>query len=176
MRRTLTRCRGGLTVAAALVLLTACGGGSSGNSAASSSSSSAASSSSADNSAAPQADSKFCTEASALTKTLDKAFNDETTDPRSVAQQFQQAADALRTLDPPPEIATDWENVAKGIEQLGTIYSSFDPNNPASASTFAQQSQQLQTQFAASIAKVGSYLQQQCGIDAGATESATPSS
>jgi hypothetical protein len=175
MRRTLTRCRGGLTVAAALVLLTACGGGSGGTSA-SSSSSSAASSSSSGNTAAPQADSKFCTQASALTQALDKAFNDQTTDPRAVAQQFQQTADALRTLDPPPEIATDWENVAKGIEQLGTIYSQFDPGNPASASTFAQQSQQLQTQFAASIAKVGSYLQTQCGIDAGATDSSAPSS
>src|SRR3954463_10249842 len=108
MRRTLTRCRGGLTVAAAFVVLTACSSGGSGSSNSAASTSSAAPSSSAENTA-PQADSQFCTQAQALTASLDKAFNEGSTDPASVAQQFKQTADALRTLDPPAEIADDWE-------------------------------------------------------------------
>jgi|tagenome__1003787_1003787.scaffolds.fasta_scaffold19360871_1 hypothetical protein len=175
MRRTLTACRVGLTAAAAFVLLTACGGGSGNNNDAASSSTSETTSSSADNSA-PQANSEFCTQAQALIQALESAFSEETADPGSVAQQFQQTADAMRTLDPPAEISDDWETLAGGLEQFAKAFADFDPTDPAKASAFEQQTQQLQGQLTASGANVEKYLTEQCGIDTENTESATPTS
>jgi hypothetical protein len=173
MRRTLTLCRGGLTVAAALVLLTACGGSSEGSDKAAAASSSEPTASSAENTA-PQADSEFCTQAKALSKTLDAAFNDEVSDPTSLAQQFQQTADAIRTLDPPAEIAADWEKLAAGLERFAGAFQDFDPNDPAAASTFAELGAQLQSEFVTSGEKVGTYLSAECGIATDAPESASP--
>jgi hypothetical protein len=173
MRRTLTLCRGGLTAVAALVLLTACGGSSEGSDNAAAASSSEPTSSSAENTA-PQADSEFCTQAHALTKTLDTASADPSSDPAALTRQFQQAADAVRTLNPPAELAGDWEKLAGGLEQFGRIYAQYDPADPASQSTFQQQTAQLQSEYAASFAKVGTYLIEQCGIDTGETGSASP--
>ena len=164
-------CRGGLVTAAAL-LLTACGG--SGKTDDAAAGSSAASSSSA-GSSAPEADSAFCTRAQAMIKALDSAFNDQSTDQSSLADQFQQTADAVRSVDPPAEIADDWETIASGLEQFGSAFAKYDPTDPAAASSFAQQSQKLQTEFAGAGANVEKYLSEQCGIDTG-TESASPSS
>ena len=157
--------------------LTACGGGSDAdNDAASSSSTETTTSSSAENTA-PEADSEFCTQAQALTTTLETAFSEEASDPTSVAQQFQQVASAMRALDPPAEISDDWETLASGLDQLAAAFAQFNPNDPASASSFAQQSQQLQTELTAAGASVEQYLTQECGIDTGeTTEGATPTS
>jgi hypothetical protein len=175
MRRTLTLCRGGLTAAAALVLLTACGGSSEGSDKSAAASSSEPTSTSAE-STAPQADSEFCTKAEALSKTLEAAFNEEASDPASLAQQFQQTADAIRTLDPPAEIAADWEKLAAGLEQFAGAFQDLDLNDPAAASTFAELGTQLQNEFVTSGAKVGTYLSQECGIATDTPESASPTS
>ena len=174
MRRTLIVCRAGLTAAAAFALLTACGGGSGDNKAASTSASETTSSS-AENSA-PQADSEFCTQAQALIEALQSAFAEETSDPASVAQQFSQTADAMRTLDPPAEISDDWETLAGGLDQFAKAFADFDPNDPAKASEFEQQTTQLQGQLTTAGANVEKYLTEQCGIDTDNTESATPTS
>jgi hypothetical protein len=175
MRRTLIACRAGLTAAAAFALLTACGGGSGKSNDAASSSTSETTSSSAANSA-PSADSEFCTQAQALVQALESAFAEEASDPQSVAAQFQQTADAMRTLDPPAEISDDWETLAGGLEQFAQAFAQFDPNDPAKASAFEQQTTQLQGQLTAAGANVEKYLTEQCGIDTETTESATPTS
>ena len=149
MRRTLIACRAGLAAGAAFVLLTACGGGS-------------------------DADNDAASSSSTETKT---AFSEEASDPTSVAQQLQQVASAMRALDPPAEISDDWETLASGLDQLAAAFAQFNPNDPASASSFAQQSQQLQTELTAAGASVEQYLTQECGIDTGeTTEGATPTS
>ena len=173
---TLPRLARGLAVLAiGLGALTACGGNSGNSNDAASSSSSETTSSSAESSA-PAADSEFCTQAQALVQALESAFSDESTDPQSVAQQFQQTADAMRTLDPPSEISGDWETLAGGLEQFADAFSQFDPNDPAKASAFEQQTGQLQGQLTTAGANVEKYLNEQCGIDTDSTESATPTS
>jgi hypothetical protein len=174
MRRTLTACRAGLAAGAAFVLLTACGGGTDTDKDAASSPTTETTTSSQAGNDAPEADSEFCTQAQALTTTLESAFGEESSDPGSVAQQFQQIASAMRTLDPPPEISDDWETLANGLDQFAAAFAQFNPNDPASASSFAQQSQELEGQLTTAGANVEKYLTEQCGIDTG--ESATPTS
>jgi hypothetical protein len=177
MRRTLTACRTGLLAGAAFVLLTACGGGSDNNNDAASSGTTQTTTSSSAENTAPEADSQFCTQAQALVQTLETAFTESATDPASVAQQFQQTASAMRALDPPAEIADDWEALAGGLDQFAAAFAQFDPNDPAKASAFEQQATQLQGQLTAAGANVEKYLTEQCGIDTGdSTESATPTS
>src|SRR4051794_7987787 len=176
MRRTLIASRAGLTAAAAFVLLTACGGSSGNSNDAASTSTSETTTSSAENSA-PKADSEFCTQAQALTSALENAFTGNEVDPTAVAQQFQQTADAIRSLDPPAEIADDWEKIAAGLETISQVYANYKPGDPASQSSLAQAAGQLQTDLGPAGAHVSTYLTEQCGIDTGdTTESATPTS
>ena len=175
MHRTLNLCRGGLTAAAAFVLLTACSGDTGNNEDAAASSSSESTSSSAENTA-PEADSEFCTQAQSLTTALEGAFDQQASDPAAVAQQFQQTATAVRSIEAPAEIATDWENIASGLEQFAAAFSQYNPSDPASASAFAQQTTELQTLFATSGANVERYLSEQCGIAPDPTETAAPTS
>ena len=174
MRRTLTLCRSGLIAAAALVLLTACSGDSGGNDAASSASQET-SSSAPETSAAPEADSEFCTQAQALVTTLEAAFTNQS-DPTSLTEQFQQTAAAMRGIEPPQEIADDWTTLAEGLDQYAAAFAQLDVDDPASASTFQQQTAPLQAELTTAGTNVENYLTNQCGIDTGPTESATPTS
>src|SRR5829696_4670818 len=102
MGRTLIVCRGGLSAAVAVVLLTACGGSDD----ESASSESSASSSSAAETTEP-ADSEFCTEATEAYEQIQPAISGSA-DPTAVAPALQQAADDVRAIEAPPEIASDW--------------------------------------------------------------------
>jgi hypothetical protein len=171
MLRTLTVCRGGLSVAAAVVLLTACGGSGDDTSA---SSGSSGTSSSASESSAGAADSEFCTQATAVQERVSSTFTSQS-DPASLPQVLQQAADDIRGIKPPDEIASDWRTFADGIEQIATA-SRIDFNDPNAVATFQQQAGQLQQKFAPAFENVGNYLRDHCGIDSGSTGSASPSS
>ena len=172
MRRTLTVCRNGFAVTAAAVLLTACGG--SGDDEASSSSSSETTSS-ASESSADAADSEFCTEAAAIQERVGSTFNDQS-DLASLPQALTQAAQEVREVDPPAEIASDWAALADGIDQIAAAIGSVDFSDPNAAATFEQQVAPLQQQLAGASANVSSYLQDECGLEVDPSETASPTS
>jgi len=172
MRRTLTVCRNGFAVTAAAVLLTACGG--SGDDEASSSASSSETTS-ASESSADAADSEFCTEAAAIQERVGSTFNDQS-DPAGLPQALTQAAEEVRQVEPPAEIADDWAALADGIDQIAAAIASVDFNDPNAAATFEQQVAPLQQELAGASANVSSYLQNECGLEVDPSETAAPTS
>jgi len=165
MGRTLTACRTGLSVAAAVALLSACGG---------SDSNDAASSSSAESSA-PQADSAFCREASTIQERIDATLSARS-DSSALPQALQQAANDIRNIEPPAEIAEDWEALAGGLEQIAEAFGSIDFNDPSALSSFQEQMGQLQTELGTASTNVRTYLADECGIEFEPTQSASPTS
>jgi hypothetical protein len=173
MRRTLSVCRNGLVVAAAAVLLTACGG--SGDDEASSSPNSTETSSSAPETSADAADSEFCTQAAAIQERVGSTFNDQS-DLTNLPAALIQAAEEVRQVEPPAEIAEDWAALADGIDQVAAAIASVDVDDPDAAATFEQQVAPLQQELAGSSANVSAYLQDECGLDVDPGETAAPSS
>jgi hypothetical protein len=165
----------GMSATAAVLLLTACGGGSDDESA-SSTTSAAPSSTAASSSAAAGSGSGFCSEAQTVLGEFGSSVS-AATDPSQAEQQFRQAAEQIRGIEPPAEIADDWNTLADGLEKIaGTVAGATDNNDPEAAAQFTAQVQDLQD----SATGVATYLQQECGIqtgDAGTSSgSAAPSS
>jgi hypothetical protein len=176
MRRTLSLCRSGLAAAAAVVLLTACGGSGDDTTASerTSSSSSSSASETTENSA-PQANSEFCTQAAAVQERVAASFTGQT-DQGSLGELFQQAADEIRAIEPPAEIADDWTTFADGIGEIAAI-SQIDFNDPQAVQEWQQQAAAIQAQFEPAFSSVETYLADECGLtDGEATESASPTS
>src|SRR5688500_20401217 len=112
MRRTLPAFRTGLSVAAAVVLLSACGGSDEGSSAPSTTEAE----SSASESAAGASGSEFCTEAAAVQERVGASFDEQ--DPASLGVALQEGAAEIRGIEPPAEIAADWNALADGLDQI----------------------------------------------------------
>jgi hypothetical protein len=176
MRRTIALCRSGLAAAAAVVLLTACGGSDEDTNASESSSSSTSTSSASETTenTAPQADSEFCTEAAAIQERVQASLVDpDTTDLGAI---FTQAAEEIRGIEPPADLAADWEQFAAGIEQFAAI-SQINFEDPNAYAQWQAQAGEIQAQYGAAFASVQSYLATECGLtDEEATESASPTS
>jgi hypothetical protein len=171
MRRTLTVCRDGLAVTAAAVLLTACGGSDDD----SSSSESASETTSASESSADAADSEFCTDAAAIQERVTATF-DAQSDPATLPQALQEAATAVRDVEPPEEIAADWATLADGIDQIAQALANVDMNDPNAAATLQTELAELQQDVGAASASVGAYLRDECGLDVDTGESSAPTS
>jgi hypothetical protein len=171
MRRTLTACRTGLSVAAAVVLLSACGGSDEDSSA----SSTSEATSSASESSAEAAGSEFCTQAAVIQERVGATLTDQT-DPTALPGVLQQAATEIRAVEPPEEIAADWNALADGVEQIAGAFGSIDFNDPNAVATFQQQIGQLQTELATASTNVETYLRDECGLESTGDEPAAPSS
>jgi hypothetical protein len=172
MRRTLTVCRNGLSVAAAVVLLTACGGSGNDNSA---SSSSSATNSSASGTSAGAASSEFCTQAASIQEQVGSTLTNQS-DPAALPQALQEAATAIRAITPPDEIASDWNALADGVEQIASAFSTIDFNDPNALANFQQQIGQLEAQLSTASTNVETYLAKECGLGTAPTETASPTS
>ena len=172
MRRTLSVCRSGVSVAAALVLLTACGGSDDENA----SSESSASSSSAAETTAEQTDSEFCSEAAAAFEQVEPALTGGGSDPAALATALQEAADNVRGIQAPGEIETDWAALGDGIEQLAQAFADVDVNDPAAQAQLEQRTTEVIGSLTTSATNVQTYLSQECGIDVDSTEPAAPTS
>jgi hypothetical protein len=169
MRRTLTACRNGLSVAAAAVLLTACGGSDDDNS----SSSSSATGSSAAETSADAAASEFCTQAAAVEERISSTFTGQS-DPSTLPTVLQEATAEIRAIEPPEELASDWTTFADGVEQIAAA-AQIDFSDPQALAAFQQQVGVLQTQYGTAFTNVQTYLAQECELTA-PTEPAAPTS
>jgi hypothetical protein len=170
MRRTLPAFRTGLSVAAAVVLLSACGGSDEDGSAAGSTESSP----SASESAAPEADSEFCTEAGSIQERVSASFTEA--DPSSLGQVLQEGVTEIRAIEPPDEIASDWAALADGLEQIAAAFADVDLTDPAAQQELGQKVAELQGPLDTASTNVENYLRDQCGIEIDSGEPAAPSS
>ena len=163
-------CRSGLSVATAVVLLSACGGSDEDGSAAGSSETSA----SATESSAGSADSQFCTDAASIQERVGSSFTQ--TDPASLGQVLQEGAAEVREIEPPSEIAADWEALAGGLEQIAAAFADADANDPATQQALGQKIAELQGPLGTASTNVENYLREECGLEVDTGESAAPSS
>ena len=170
MRRTLLACRTGLSVAAAVVLLSACGGSDEDSSAASSSEAT----SSASESSAPAAGSQFCTEAAGIQEKVGASFDEQ--DPASLGTALKEGAAEIRGIEPPAEIAADWNALADGLDQIAAAFAEVDLTDPAAQQVLGQKIAELQGPLDTASTNVETYLRDECGLELDTGESAAPSS
>jgi hypothetical protein len=173
MRRVLVPSCAGPVLAAA-VLLAGCGGGGSATSAASTTT--AASSSAPSSSAPPLAQTPFCRQSSAALAELAPAFSSNESDPAKLAPILQKAADQVRAIQPPDAIAADWKTLADSLARFASSYKDVNPQDPASASAFAQRTTTLLASLGTAAGHVETYLATNCGLTAPTTLPAAPSS
>jgi hypothetical protein len=86
---------------------------------------------------------------------------------------LQQAAEDIRAIEPPTELASDWTAFANGIEGVATAAGS-DFADPAARATFQQQVSALQQEYGTAFANVRTYLGEKCGLAAAPTAPASP--
>jgi hypothetical protein len=170
MRRTLPAFRTGLSVAAAVVLLSACGGSDEGGSA----SSTTEAESSASESAAGASGSEFCTEAAAVQERVGASFDEQ--DPASLGVALQEGAAEIRGIEPPAEIAADWNALADGLDQIAAAFAEVDLTDPAAQQALGAKIAELQGPLDTAGTNVETYLRDECGLELDSGESAAPSS
>jgi hypothetical protein len=172
MRRSLTVCRSGLSVAAAVVLLTACGGSDEESSAASESS---AATSSAAETTAEGPDSEFCTEAAQVQERITSSVG-ELGAGGNFADSLAAAADEVQSIEAPDEIAADWNALADGLDQFAAAIEGIDPEDPNALGSLEQQFGEIEARLGTASANVQNYLVNECGIQIQPSEPAAPTS
>jgi hypothetical protein len=169
VRRTLSLSRAGVAGAAAVILLAACGGDGGESATDSPATASAAESSAAETTAASGAE-DFCTQAAGIDERVDSALSDLGGDETSVPDAFRRAAEEVRAIDAPGEIATDWEALAGGLDRIGDALSNIDITDPESLATLEDVEGDLST----ASTNVENYLRDECGIDTPESAAPTP--
>lgn len=123
------------------------------------------------------AGSGFCTQAWAFATDASQAVSGGANDP-CVAQQLQALVGRLRSIDPPPAIASDWQSAVSSLQQFAQAYQGVDVTDPQQVAQLQQRLGPMVQQLSASGERVDAYLQTQCGISVGGdtSERASPSS
>ena len=160
----------GVCTTAALLLATACGGGSDDDSA-SSTTSAASSSAAASSSEAPESDSEFCTQASQINERISSSLTGA--DSASLSENLQTISGEIGAVEPPDEIADDWNSLADALGQAADALEGVDLSNPEEAAAAQAELTDLQEQLGDAGTNVEAYLRNECGIDAEGT--GTPS-
>ena len=149
-----------LSGAAVLVLLTACGGTGGYGGSDAGSSASTVESEAADTSAAAGQD-KFCSQAAEIDKRVESALSDLANDDPSVADAFTKVADELRAIQPPDEIASDWNALSAGLDRMSGAFADFDITDPDTLAALEGAEDDLTT----ASDNVETYLRDKCGIN-----------
>jgi hypothetical protein len=161
--------RTGLSVAA-LVVLTACGADDEASEAAATSTaagpSSAAGSSTAGSSTAPSGDAEaqtFCTEAEQAFTEISNGL--DAADPSSLDAALDQSVDAFDRIEPPAEIAADWDALQQAFAGLRDAVAGVDLNTTEGQTAVQQAVTDLETQTADPQARLQQYVDAHCGTN-----------
>ena len=92
----------------------------------------------------------FCDQADSLNDTFD-SIDDPTSD------QFSEALDRIRSMDPPAEIADDWEQLVSALDGLEDI----DLENPDPEALAGFDTEAMQE----ASDRVDAYMSEECGIE-----------
>jgi hypothetical protein len=165
--------RAGAGLAVIVVVLGGCGGGGDDDPAAGSDPA-VTGESSAVPSAEPSADATddggdFCSEIEAAGEELQEiAEGPDLTDPEAALGATEETLDTLRSIDPPAEIADDWNLVVSYIEAVGDGLRNLDATDPAAmVQQLEELGAELEQQFATfdeAGARIDEYLRDECGI------------
>ncbi|MGY1823827.1 hypothetical protein [Geodermatophilus sp. SYSU D00079] len=160
--------RSAVAGAAAVVLLTACGGGGDDEPAASSStatSSAPAPSEPAPTSAPDPAAAEFCSQVTTAFATFSGL---QTATPSELAANLPQIVGALEQVEPPAEIAGDWEAFVGSLRQLGATAATLDLSTPEGQQQLEQAERQLTEGLGPAQTTLLSYISANCGLGSAA--------
>lgn len=176
MRRSVLR-RAALPAAAAVVLLTGCTASGDDEPTATPAETSAAETTTPEASTPTPSEepvaSEFCTEAGSIQEEISSTVSSG--DPSRLPQILRDAAQEIRTLDAPEEIAPDWTALADGVEQLAATVGDIDITDPQALSTLQERLAPLQQDLNEASGNVQNYLAEECGVG-GPVEESSPSS
>jgi len=111
----------------------------------------------------------FCAEVEEIRERVENLETlPEVDDPESAAQAIEDSVDALRSVDPPDEIATDWKTVTDAFDSVVTDLRALDTSDPEVLVDQLEQLGARMEQQSAAIEEAGSrideYLAAECGI------------
>ena len=92
----------------------------------------------------------FCDQADSLNETFD-SIDDPT------SEQFSEALDRIRSMDPPAEIADDWDQLVSALDGLEDI----DLENPDPEALAAFDTEAMQE----ASDRVDEYMAEECGLE-----------
>ncbi|HEY0125822.1 MAG TPA: hypothetical protein VGB58_01650 [Blastococcus sp.] len=144
-------------VGAVVLSLAACGGGDDDSSTSANTSASA----DATESASASGETDFCTQAAGMDQRVESAMSGLEGDDPSVADAFRQIAEELRAMDPPEQIASDWDAMAAGLDRMADAFADFDITDPDSLTALEEAEGDLST----AGSNVETYLREECGIE-----------
>ena len=112
----------------------------------------------------PGADS-FCAEVEAARDQLDSVVDGETlVDPSAALDVVDDALETMRSIDPPAEIAEDWEAVRSFTEEMITALDEIDVTDPAALEDLGRELEQNAEAMQDAADRVDRYLEDECGI------------
>ena len=103
----------------------------------------------------------FCTQAAGIDERVDTALSDLEADDPSVAEAFGQVATELRGIEPPEAIASDWEALAGGLDDMATAFADFDLTDPDTLAAL----EAAEGELTSASDNVETYLRDECGIE-----------
>ncbi|CCG05430.1 hypothetical protein [Blastococcus saxobsidens] len=172
MRRSVLR-RAVLPASAAVVLLAGCTDSAEDEPTATDETSAAETTTPTDTPTEEPADSAFCTEAVSIQERISGSASSG--DPGQLPQLFREAADEIRAIDPPEEIAQDWTALAEGAEEFASTLGDVDLTDPQALATLQERLAPLEQELNAASTSVQNYLAEECGVG-GSVEESAPSS
>ncbi|MCF6745120.1 hypothetical protein E9529_12715 [Blastococcus sp. KM273128] len=171
MRRSLIR-SALLPAATALALLAGCGGSDDDGTTAAEDTTAAAETTATDETTAPgeatasespaAAGSRFCTEAAGIQERLSGSAL--TGDPADLPQLFRDAAQEIRAIEPPEELAANWAALADGAEQIAGTLQDIDVTAPDALATLQERLAPLEQELGQASDDVERYLVEECGL------------
>jgi hypothetical protein len=108
----------------------------------------------------------FCDQARDLQARLSVLEDTDPSDPEAFVEALRTAADRIRDVDAPDEIADDWTTLADGFDEVAGIFEGVDLSDPEALATIEEQFGALEGDITASSERVETHLQDECGIDA----------
>jgi hypothetical protein len=151
--------RAGVAGASVVLLLTACGG----NGGRSATDPPDRTDSVAAEASAPTAASgapAFCSQAAGIDQRVDAALADRDGDVPSLPEVFRQIAGELRDIAAPAQIASDWEELAGGLDRMADAFADVDITDLDSLDALDH----AEADLAEASTGVERYLDDECGI------------
>jgi hypothetical protein len=107
----------------------------------------------------------FCAEVEAARDQLDSVVDGEALlDPSAALDVVDDALETMRSIDPPAEIAADWEAVRSFSEEMITSLDEIDVTDPAALEELGRELEQNAEALEAAADRVDRYLEDECGI------------
>lgn len=107
----------------------------------------------------------FCAEVEAARDQLDSVVDGETlVDPSAALDVVDDALETMRSIDPPAEIAEDWEAVRSFSEEMISSLDEIDVTDPAALEELGRELEQNAEALEDAADRVDRYLEDECGI------------